>query len=74
MSAAPDILGTIDLTPSRRVRVAMTEDKGARVLDLRLCDRLGTTWFPGKSGVTVPLDRLDELSRLVDEAAARATA
>ena len=71
---APDVLGHIDLAPARRVRVALTEDKGARVLDLRLCDRLGSTWFPGKSGVTVPLDRLHDLSRLIDEAAGRAAA
>ena len=55
------------------IRVALREYRSTRFLDLRL-NVVGADGdlLPTKQGVTVPIDRLDDLAELVDRARAEA--
>lgn len=73
--ADPVIIGTFAKNNRETVRVALDEYQGHKLIDLRVCTELSATsktLTPTKKGLSIKVDRLPELRRLVVEAEARA--
>src|SRR5204862_6141195 len=68
MTAFPVILGHVEKNSRERIRVALDEYNGRKYLDLRIFAQTIDGEKPTKAGITVRLDRIRDLRRLVDAA------
>lgn len=70
----PDIpLTTIPWSETEELRVSINEYKGRDYFAVRVWfkGRDGNTMFPGKAGINVPVDRLEEFTAAIAKGAAR---
>lgn len=56
------------------VRVTLSTERGARVVDVRTFDPFAHVLMPNRSGLTVPIDKLTTLSRILGSAVIEARA
>lgn len=56
------------------VRVTLSTERGARVVDVRSFDPFAHVLMPNRSGLTLPIDKLTTLSRILGSAVIEARA
>lgn len=56
------------------VRVTLSTERGARVVDVRSFDPFAHVLMPNRSGLTLPIDKLTTLARILGSAVIEARA
>jgi Transcriptional Coactivator p15 (PC4) len=63
------VIGSIPKSSSSQLRVAVSEWHGSRKIELRETTRVfGETYFPAGAGITLDLDKVPELIRVLSKA------